>query len=116
MTMQAQPIFCHMEITQDLSLLVCADAASNVYLVNLKEFLQERSSDVLSGCGSSFRMAQSGFVRFQYELGDEDSVARDVQMSSVSHGDRVWKAELLLCKRDVKEHSSLAFSGNIIFR
>ncbi|XP_078373747.1 spatacsin-like isoform X3 [Oculina patagonica] len=102
-SVQERPSFTHLEVADDLSFLVCADAASNVYLINLDEYFEDFPSQLLVPVSFSVRGSSVGALKFQYELGDEDSVARDVEMSGITYGDRVWKTELLAFRRDAKQ-------------
>lgn len=113
MSVQERPSFTHLEVADDLSFLVCADAASNVYLVNLDEYFEDFPSQLLVPVSFSVRGSSVGALKFQYELGDEDSVARDVEMSGITYGDRVWKTELLAFRRDAKQSCLRNISGKI---
>lgn len=108
-TVEERPVFTHLEVADDLSFVVCADATSNVYLVNLDEYFEESPSQLIVPVRSRVRGSSVGSVKFRYELNDEDSVARDLEMSGVAYGDRVWKTELLAFRRDVKQ----ACLGNV---
>lgn len=108
-TVEERPVFTHLEVADDLSFVVCADATSNIYLVNLDEYFEESPSQLIVPVRSRVRGSSVGSVKFRYELNDEDSVARDLEMSGVAYGDRVWKTELLAFRRDVKQ----ACLGNV---
>ncbi|KAJ7365744.1 Spastic paraplegia 11 (autosomal recessive) [Desmophyllum pertusum] len=99
---QERPTFTHLEVSDDLSFLVCADGACNIYLVNLDEYFEDFPSQLVNPVCST-RGSSVGSLKFRYESGDEDSVARDVEMSGVAYGDRVWKTELLAFRRDAKQ-------------
>ena len=96
-------MFTHLEVADDLSVVVCADVTSNIYLMNLDEYFEESPSQLIVPTRVRVIGSSVGSVKFRYELGDEDSVARDVEMSGVAYGDRVWKTELLACRRDAKQ-------------
>lgn len=108
-TVEERPVFTHLEVADDLSFVVCADATSNIYLVNLDEYFEESPSQLIVPVCSRVRGSSVGSVKFRYELNDEDSVARDLEMSGVAYGDRVWKTELLAFRRDAKQ----ACLGNV---
>ena len=110
-TVEERPVFTHLEVADDLSFVVCADATSNIYLVNLDEYFEESPSQLVDPVNIKVRGASVGGVKFRYELGDEDSVARDVEMSGVAYGDRVWKTELLAFRRDAKQACLRNVSG-----
>lgn len=113
MTVQERPSFTHLEVADDLSFLVCADIASNVYLVNLDEYFEDFPSQLIVPVSFGVGGSSVGCLKFQYELGDEDSVARDVEMSGVTYGDRIWKTELLAFRRDAKRACLRNISGEI---
>ena len=102
-TVEERPMFTHLEVADDLSFVVCADATCNIYLVNLDEYFEDSPSQLIVPVCARVRDSSVGSVKFRYELNDEDSVARDLEMSGVSYGDRVWKTELLAFRRDAKQ-------------
>ena len=108
---EERPMFTHLEVADDLSFVVCADATSNIYLVNLDEYFEDSPSQLIVDVCSRVRASSVGSVKFRYELNDEDSVARDLEMSGVSYGDRVWKTELLAFRRDAKQACLRNVSG-----
>ena len=110
-TVEERPMFTHLEVTDDLSFVVCADATSNIYLVNLDEYFEDFPSQLIVPVYSRVRISSVGSVKFRYELNDEDSVARDLEMSGVAYGDRVWKTELLAFRRDAKQACLRNVSG-----
>lgn len=110
-TVEERPMFTHLEVADDLSFVVCADATSNIYLVNLDEYFEDSPSQLIVPVFSRVRDSPAGSVKFQYELNDEDSVARDLEMSGVAYGDRVWKTELLTFRRDAKQACLRNVSG-----
>jgi len=114
-TVEERPMFTHLEVADDLSFVVCADATSNIYLVNLDEYFEDSPSQLIVPLCSRVRGSSLGSVKFQYELNDEDSVARDSEMSGVTYGDRVWKTELLAFRRDAKEACLRNVSGESNF-
>ena len=113
MTVQERPTFTHLEVAEDLSFLVCADAASNIYLVNLDEYFEDFPSQLIVPVSFGVGGTSVGSLQFQYELGDEDSVARNVEISGVAYGDRVWKTELLAFRKDAKQACLRNISGEI---
>lgn len=110
-TVEERPMFTHLEVADDLSFVVCADATSNIYLVNLDEYFEDSPSQLIVPVCSRVRDSPVGSVKFRYELNDEDSVARDLEMSGVAYGDRVWKTELLAFRRDAKQACLRNVSG-----
>lgn len=110
-TVEERPMFTHLEVADDLSFVVCADATSNIYLVNLDEYFEDSPSQLIVPVCSRVRDSPVGSVKFRYELNDEDSVARDLEMSGVAYGDRVWKTELLTFRRDAKQACLRNVSG-----
>lgn len=110
-TVEERPMFTHLEVADDLSFVVCADAISNIYLVNLDEYFEDYPSQLIVPVHFRVRGSSVGSIKFRYELGDEDSVARDVGMSGVAYGDRVWKTELLAFRRDAKQACLRDVSG-----
>lgn len=110
-TVEERPMFTHLEVADDLSFVVCADATSNIYLVNLDEYFEDSPSQLIVPVFSRVRDSLVGSVKFRYELNDEDSVARDLEMSGVAYGDRVWKTELLAFRRDAKQACLRNVSG-----
>lgn len=110
-TVDERPMFTHLEVADDLSFVVCADATSNIYLVNLDEYFEDSPSQLIVPVCSRVRDSPVGSVKFRYELNDEDSVARDLEMSGVAYGDRVWKTELLAFRRDAKQACLRNVSG-----
>lgn len=112
-TVEVRPTFTHLEVADDLSFLVCADAASNVYLVNLDEYFEDFPSQLIAPVSFAVRGPSVGSLKFQYELGDEDSVARNAEMSGIAYGDRVWKTELLAFRKDAKHAGLRNISGEI---
>lgn len=110
-TVEERPMFTHLEVADDLSFIVCADATSNIYLVNLDEYFEDSPSQLIVPVFSRVRDSPVGSVKFRYELNDEDSVARDLEMSGVAYGDRVWKTELLAFRRDAKQACLRNVSG-----
>ena len=102
-TVEERPMFTHLEVADDLSFVVCADATCNIYLVNLDEYFDDSPSQLIVSVCTRGRDSSVGSVKFRYELNDEDSVARDLEMSGVAYGDRVWKTELLAFRRDAKQ-------------
>lgn len=107
---QERPTFTHLEVSDDLSFLVCADGACNIYLVNLDDYFEDFPSQLVNPVCST-RGSSVGSLKFRYESGDEDSVARDVEMLGVAYGDRVWKTELLAFRRDAKQACLRNISG-----
>lgn len=112
-TVEARPTFTHLEVADDLSFLVCADAASNVYVVNLDEYFEDFPSQLIPPVSFAVGGPLIGSSKFQYELVDEDSVARNAEMSGVAYGDRVWKTELLAFRKDAKHACLRNISGEI---
>ena len=107
MTIQERPTFTNLEVADDLSFLVCADTASNVYLVNLDAYFEDFPSQLISAHLKD-HSASIGVAKFQYEPGDEDAVARVSQMYGITYGDRVWKTELLAFRRDASKQAHLS--------
>ena len=107
-TVQERPTFVHLEVAEDLSFLVCTDSENNVYLVNLDKYFEDLPSQLVVSACSQDRCSSVGKVKFQYEPDDEDAVARVVQMSGVTYGDRVWKTELLAFRRDASRQACLS--------
>ena len=108
MTVQERPTFTQLEVSDDLSFLLCADCDSNVYLVNLDEYFEDFPSQLIVSASSKGRTSSVGTVKFQYEAEDEDAVARGVHMSGITYGDRVWKTELLAFRRDASKQACLS--------
>lgn len=101
-TIQPRPVFSHLEVADDLSFLVCADEANNIYLINLDLYFKDSPSQLVSA-GFADESSSIGNVKFQYEPDDEDAVARVSHMSGITYGDRVWKTELLAFRSDAKK-------------
>ena len=107
---EERPTFTHLEVSDDLAFLVCIDASSNVFVVNLDEYFEEFPSQLVASNHSEDH--PFGKVVFEYEPDDEDAVVRVTQMSGVTYGDRVWKTELLAFRRDASKQACLSsFSG-----
>lgn len=100
---QERPTFVYLEVTDDLSFLVCGDGNSNIYMVNLDEYFKEFPSQWICPTYSKSRGPSFSSVKFQYELEDEDSVARNAETSDIAYGDRVWKTEILAFRKGVKQ-------------
>ena len=110
-TVEERPMFTHLEVADDLSFVVCTDSSCNIYLVNLDEYFEDSPSQLIVPVCARVRDSLLGSVKFRYELNDEDSVARDLEMSGVAYGDRVWKTELLAFRRDAKQACLRNVSG-----
>ena len=103
MLVQERPTFAYLEVADDLSFLVCADSNSNIYVVNLDEHFKDFPSQCTVPTLCKIGGPSVSNIKFQYELGDEDSVARNAEMSCIAYGDRVWKTELLAFRKDAKQ-------------
>lgn len=95
-------MFIYLEVVDDLFFVVCVDVISNIYLVNFDEYFEDLFLQFIVFVCFRVRDFLVGSVKFRYELNDEDFVVRDLEMLGVVYGDRVWKIELLVFRRDVK--------------
>lgn len=102
-TIQPRPVFSRLEVADDLSFLVCADEANNIYLINLDVYFKDSPSQLVSAGFVGNQSSSIGNIKFQREPDDEDAVARVSQMSGITYGDRVWKTELLAFRSDAKK-------------
>ena len=105
---QPRPVFSHLEVADDLSFLVCADEANNIYLISLDVYFKDSPSQLVSAGFVGNLSSSIGNVKFQYEPDDEDAVARVSHMSGIIYGDRVWKTELLAFRSDAKKQGCLS--------
>ncbi|XP_068741533.1 spatacsin-like isoform X2 [Montipora capricornis] len=108
---EERPTFTRLEVSDDLAFLVCIDASSNLFVVNLDEYFEEFPSQLVASNHSEDH--PFGKVVFEYEPDDEDAVVRVTQMSGVTYGDRVWKTELLAFRRDASKQACLSSFSDV---
>ena len=105
--------FSHLEVTEDLSLLISSDTSSNLYVVNMDEYFDRFPQHCNRG-DQKKKLNCRRIVRFEYDAEDEDAVTRNPQISSVVYGDRVWKTELWGLRKHAEQRALTKSSGQCL--